>query len=267
MDRLPVVADKFYPGNPRELCHYFEENIPVVTSRRSPAKLVVVPHAGYVYSGAVVGETLVRVEVPQTVVLLGPNHHGQGAPVALSDEDWLTPMGRVPFAAELARFLLQDEGPIVIDNGAHTFEHSLEVQLPFLQFFQEDLAILALTISHLTLHHCQDVASRIAQAIRLYGKPVLLLASTDMTHYESRSNAVKKDTMALEHVRALDPTGLYTTVTSQKISMCGFIPTCIGLMAALELGADTAELVRYTDSGAVSGDINQVVGYAGLNIL
>ena len=263
MTRLPVVADKFYPGDPTVLRNTLAELIPSV-SEKVKAQGVIVPHAGYVYSGAVAGETFARVEIPETVIILGPNHHGRGEPVALGTENWDMPMGVVPFAVDLAAFMLKDSESIVADNLAHQFEHSLEVQVPFLQYFQERLSIVPLVVSHISYQQCQQVAADIVRAVRAYDRPVLLVASTDMTHYESRENATVKDHLALQHILSRDPEGLYTTVVENRISMCGFVPATITLLAAMELGIEDVELVRYTDSGEASGDTSQVVGYAGL---
>ena len=265
MTRLPAVADQFYPGDPILLHQTLEKLIPVA-AETVKAAAVIVPHAGYVYSGAVAAETFARVEIPETVILLGPNHHGRGQTVALGTEDWSMPMGDVPLAKKLAAAILEDSEVIVADNLAHQFEHSLEVQIPFLQYFQDRLRIVPLVVAHISYQQCRQVASDIFHAVRAYDDPVLLVASTDMTHYESRKNATVKDHLALQQILRHDPEGLYTTVVDNRISMCGFVPATITLLAALELGAGSVELVRYTDSGEASGDTSQVVGYAGLVI-
>jgi len=265
MARLPVVADRFYPGDPTILRQTLTDFIPPVQNTVS-AKAVIVPHAGYVYSGAVAGETFSRVVIPETVIILGPNHHGRGEPMALGTEDWVMPLGEVHFAVDLAATILKDSEVIVADNQAHQFEHSLEVQVPFLQFLQEKLSIVPIVVSHISYSRCQQAALEIVRAVKSYGRPVLMVASTDMTHYESRQSASVKDHLALQHIVNLDPQGLYNTVVTNQISMCGIMPTVITLLAALELGAENADLVRYTDSGEASGDTSQVVGYAGLVI-
>jgi AmmeMemoRadiSam system protein B len=265
MERLPVVADRFYPGDPTVLRQTVAELIPSV-AEKVKARAVVAPHAGYVYSGAVAGETFARVEIPETVVILGPNHHGRGAPVAMGTQAWAMPMGSVPLAVDLAAHVLRGAEIIEADDEAHRFEHSLEVQVPFLQYLQPSLSILPLVVSHIAFDQCRQVAGEIVRGIRALGREVLLVASTDMTHYESRQNASLKDHLALEHLLALDPRGLYDTVITNRISMCGIVPTTIVLLAAMELGASRAELVRYTDSGEASGDTRQVVGYAGVVI-
>lgn len=267
MMRMPAVADRFYPGAPAQLEASVRRLLPeVAETEKKHALAVVLPHAGYVYSGATAGQTLSRVRVPETVILLGPNHHGRGAPLALSTDDWQMPLGKVPVNKGMAEMLLQNSSAIVADREAHRMEHSLEVQLPFLQHLQQHLKIVPLVVSHIPYDLCQTVATVLVNIIKTYDHPVLLLASTDMSHYESRQHASRKDKQAIDRILHLDPQGLYTTVLGQRISMCGIMPTTIALLVALGLGATDAELVRYTDSGEASGDISQVVGYAGLII-
>jgi len=262
--RQPVVAGRFYPGTEGELRRAMAALMPEVDpAEQEDALAVVSPHAGYVYSGMVAGETLARVRLPATVLLMGPNHHGRGAPAAIDRRVWRTPLGETGVDRELADKILDAGAGIVEDETAHDHEHSLEVQVPFLQWRRPDVALVPLVLAHLSYEDCRLAASTLAAAIRALGRPVLLLASTDMSHYESRQQATLKDRRALERLAALDPAGLYRTVHELRISMCGVIPTTIALLAALELGADQARLVRYTDSGAVSGDTDQVVGYAG----
>lgn len=264
MTRMPVVANQFYPGDPDVLRNTLQELIPK-THTTQKAFAVISPHAGYMYSGAVAGETLASVTIPNDIIILGPNHHGQGAPVGMMTQGkWQMPMGEVPINNSLAELLTIP--PIEQDELSHRFEHSLEVQVPFLQYLNNTISIVPLVISHIPFALCIDVAEIISSAIKQYEKPVLIVASTDMSHYESRQSASRKDNLALEQINKLDAQGLYDTVTSNSISMCGFIPTTIALLASLQLGAKKADLVRYTDSGKVSGDTNQVVGYAGVII-
>lgn len=268
MLRLPAVAGQFYPAGKEDLSEALSEFIPSVSpADKNNAIAVVAPHAGYVYSGSVAGETFARVNIPEDVILLGPSHHGQGPPLSLMDQgEWETPLGRVPINSNLAGLILKHSENIETDESAHIPEHSLEVQVPFLQRLQADLKITPIVISRLSVEICLDVGKEIAAAIKEYGKPVLIVASTDMTHYESRSSATRKDKYAIDRILTLDPQGLYESVMRMKISMCGIIPTTIALSAAVELGASNAELVRYTDSGVTSGNANRVVAYAGFVI-
>lgn len=263
--RSAVVADRFYPGQPSALTGILRRMVPEIPQEEKQEAIAVIsPHAGYVYSGGVAGETMARVRIPGTVVILGPNHHGRGAALALGTEDWRMPMGIVSIDLDLARRILDRSLVIREDETAHDYEHSLEVQVPFLQYCSSDFRIVPIVVSHVPYDVCVEAAKDLAGAIREYGRPVLFVASTDMTHYESRQEASRKDHLALERIKSLDPKGLYDTVINNRISMCGVMPTTIVLLAAKELGAKEVNLVRYTDSGEASGDTNQVVGYAGL---
>ncbi len=262
MLRAPVVSDQFYPGDPQILNNTLKDLIPDETSKKT-ALAIMCPHAGYVYSGGVAGETFAAVTIPEDVIILGPNHHGQGAAVSMMAEGvWQMPLGDVPINEELAELIASS--PVEKDVIAHQHEHSLEVQVPFLQYLQKNLAIVPLVISRIPFDVCEKTGILLANAIKAYKKDVLIVASTDMTHYEPRKSASRKDHMALEYIENLDPQGLYDTVTGQHISMCGIMPTTIAMVAALELGATKAEIVHYTDSGEVSGDTDHVVGYAGV---
>jgi len=263
MIRTPVVANQFYPGDPEILRQTLAELTPTSSKEKKKAFAVVSPHAGYIYSGAVAGETFALVEIPDTIIILGPNHSGRGARVAMmSQGKWQMPLGNIELNAELGN-LLSSSAVIEEDNIAHSSEHSLEVQVPFLQYLKKEFTLLPFVVSHIPYSDCVKAGKEIAAAISQYNKSVLMVASTDMTHYESRKSASHKDHLALKHIISLDPEGLYNTVVGQRISMCGIMPTTIALIAAIELGATKAELVRYTDSGETSGDTQQVVGYAG----
>jgi len=268
MIRSPVVAGQFYPGSEASLLKSLKTLVPeILPDKRKEALAVISPHAGYIYSGGVAGETFGGVRVPENVIILGPNHTGHGAPVALmSQGSWDMPMGEVPINRELAAQIAENSPQVEIDDLAHQFEHSLEVQVPFLQYMQKDLTIAPIVVSHVSYETCVTVGKGLAAAIKSYGKSVLIVASTDMTHYESRQSASAKDSLALECIKKLDPEGLYNTVVGKRISMCGIMPTTVTLIAALALGAKKAELIRYTDSGETSGDTSHVVGYAGFVI-
>ncbi len=264
MIRSPAVADRFYPGGKSSLKKTVTDLLNKYTPEKRKGVLAAVsPHAGYIYSGDACAETLQAIEIPETVLILGPNHHGRGAPIALSRVNWDMPLGEVAINLELANHILEVSSIVTVDEAAHQYEHSLEVQVPFLQILQGNLSIVPLALSHLTYSHCEELAENLAEAIRTYDKPVLILASSDMSHYESRQSAEKKDKMALAELLAMNPEGLYRTVTGNRISMCGIIPVSVTLQTAMLLGANSAEIIKYTDSGVVSGDIDQVVGYAG----
>ncbi|MBU1452552.1 MAG: AmmeMemoRadiSam system protein B [Proteobacteria bacterium] len=266
MSRAPAVAGRFYPGRPEELKVMIQQYLDP-GAQPEPALAVVCPHAGYVFSGSVAGKVFSRVAIPRRVVVLGPNHQGLGERAAVMTRgSWRTPLGDVPLDSLLGAELLARSGLVREDDLAHQYEHSLEVQVPFLQVLRPDVLLTPLCLSMLTDEQCAQLGRDLAGAIQSLGEAVLMVASTDMTHYESAQSAQAKDQLALEKVLALDPQGLYNTVASRRISMCGFLPTTVALTAALELGATSAELVAYTHSGMVTGDDDQVVAYAGLII-
>lgn len=266
MLRQPAVADRFYPGSAQRLESAVTALLPDTPAEPREALGVIAPHAGYMYSGELAGRTLGQVRIPRTVIIMGPNHHGHGAPVAISTASWDMPCGIVPHNQELSAALIDQSEHIVADESSHQYEHSLEVQVPFLQVLQPDLNLVPITISHISYTLCTEIAKVIADVLQESSYPVLMVASTDMSHYESRTTASRKDNQALQEVLSLNPEGLYQTVLREQISMCGYIPVTILLLATKLMGASQAELVGYTDSGAVSGDTEQVVGYAGLII-
>lgn len=267
MTRQPAVADRFYPGDAPALGELVNTLLTKYQREKTTEAIgVVSPHAGYMYSGDVCAETLSRITIPETVVILGPNHHGLGASIALSQTPWKMAFGTVPIDESFSKIVAEADKNIQVSEAAHQFEHSLEVQIPFLQKLQKNLHIVPLALSHLSLQKCKELGKNLAEAIDRFDKAILLLASSDMNHFASREIGSKKDNLALTELLALKPEELYATVARNSISMCGVIPVTVVLYAALQLGADTAELIRYCDSGDVSGDIEQVVGYAGVII-
>lgn len=266
MQRQPVVAGQFYPGSEQQLRSSLNSLIPKNVSRKA-VRGIIAPHAGYVYSGAIAGQVYSQIEIPKTVLIIGPNHTGSGAPAALyPDGEWLTPLGTVPIDSRLNALLLQHGAYLQSDRIAHQHEHSLEVQLPFLQYLRPDVSLAAICLGHGDYPTLNEIGVGIAAALREYGGEVLIVASSDMTHYESADSARHKDTLALEKVIAFDAQGLLEVCRSRNITMCGVAPSAVMLTAARELGAATAELVAYGTSGDVSGDHRQVVGYAAVTV-
>lgn len=266
MVRQPVVAGQFYPKEKVDLSATVRSYM-VPDAEKRTALAVMSPHAGYIYSGGVAGKTISYAVVPEEVLILGPNHHGRGHDVAVYSEGaWDTPLGSVPILSELAKKILAECSMSAPDTVAHMYEHSLEVQVPFLQFAQPHLKILPICISRLPLDLLLRLGEGIARVISSMAKRPLIVASTDMTHYESGEEAREKDFMALEKVLALDPEGLYQVVRDNRISMCGVMPSVVMLQAAKELGAKKAELIAYSNSGDITGDQSEVVGYAGVRV-
>jgi len=264
MKRMPAVSGQFYPGTASGLSRALLELTREV-GEPEPAIGVVSPHAGYVYSGAVAGELFSSVRVPGRVVIFCPNHTGIGEDAAIMSRGaWRMPWGDVPVDEELAA-RLETACPLLReDASAHSREHAIEVQLPFLHRFRPDVRIVPVALGHLSLEECRDLGERVADAIAGDPEPPLLVASSDMSHYVPDAVARKKDRLAIDRMLALDPEGLHATVRIERISMCGVLPATVVLFAARRLGATSARLIRYSTSGDVSRDFEQVVGYAGL---
>ncbi len=266
MTRKPAVAGQFYTNDAQRL----RAQIEAFSKAKGPKKKVkgiISPHAGYVYSGAVSGEVYGRIEVPATALILGPNHHGLGPRAAISrKEEWVTPLGSVPMNVDLAERVLKNSPLLKEDTAAHQYEHSIEVQVPFLQVARSDVTIVPVCLGLMEFESCRNLGISLAKSIMEYGAEVLIVASSDMSHYEPDQVAREKDEMALREILALDPEGLYSVVVSKGITMCGVIPAAVMLTAALEMGATKCELIRYATSGDVSGDYRQVVGYAGVTV-
>lgn len=265
--REPIVAGRFYPGEAEDLHTVIDGYLEGIKPQSAlPATAVIAPHAGYIYSGKVAAQTLASVNIPETVLLIGPNHTGKGSSAALSGQSWVTPLGVVPANTELVHLILKNSQIITSDDIAHRFEHSLEVQLPFLQTLQPKLSLVALTLGHHSYERCEEIAESLYQSMKQYKGRTLIVASTDMNHYEARSVSSAKDKLALKAIEAMDPYALYSTVYNNKISMCGVIPVVVTLLICLRMGAESATVSDYMDSGDVSGDTGQVVGYAGVII-
>jgi MEMO1 family protein len=266
MDRHPIVAGRFYDAQPERLHAEVDGCLAQAEGQQEERTLLaMVPHAGYVFSGAVCGKTLGKARLAPTVLLLGPNHTGRGERFALwPDGVWNIPGGALSVNAGLAEALLQADPAIKADTSAHMGEHSIEVVLPFLHRLNPETTIVPICISAPTLESLERVGTAIGRVLKDFGKSVSIVVSTDMSHYISSADARKMDGMALEPIMTLDPGALYDIVRSRHISMCGVLPMTTGLFAAKTVGATHAELVDYATSGEVSGDFEQVVGYAGV---
>jgi len=266
MIRQPAVAGSFYPAGQRELSDQLTSLLPV-EKPVSEATAIIVPHAGYIYSGAVAGEVIGGTQIPETVLLLGPNHHGAGPKASVSSVDgWLTPLGKVPLATELRDHLCRQIDLLTLDDSAHLDEHSLEVMLPFLQRLQPRLQIVPISLQSLSLADCLSLGNSLGTVLRDWPAKVLLLASSDMNHFLDAENTRRLDNLAIEAMTAFNPSALYETVRENRISMCGVLPAVTAMQAAKGLGAGQCRLIRYAHSGQINHDNSRVVGYAGLSI-
>jgi AmmeMemoRadiSam system protein B len=265
--RHPAVAGRFYPRDPDELR---AEARGYLSHTQAPLKAIgcIAPHAGYMYSGHVAGAVFSHIEIPERCVVMCPNHTGMGRPLAIMSEGaWETPLGDVPIDTEVARALKQRFPALQEDSAAHRAEHGAEVELPFLQLRQPKLRFLPIALGTAQFEPLAGLGNALAEVIGSQHDPILIVASSDMNHYESDAITRVKDHRAIERILSLDPRGLYDVVTQQDISMCGFGPAVAMLTAARQLGAKSAELVKYATSGDISGDRDMVVGYAGVVVV
>jgi AmmeMemoRadiSam system protein B len=264
MIRRPAVAGQFYHGSKERLIEQVGSFIDPLAAKETVAGIVV-PHAGFIYSGAVAGAVYSSIKFPETFVLLGPNHTGLGPGVSLMDDcEWEIPLCRFEVDKKVAAKIAMNSPQVVRDNQAHMFEHSLEVQLPFISYFSSTVKIVPISLLSASLFDCLELAKGIAKAIKGVDYPVVIAASSDMSHYLPDKTARKKDKMAIDRMLEVDAEGLYETVMKERISMCGVLPATVMLAAAKMLGANSARLIKYATSGEVSGDYDSVVGYAGI---
>lgn len=266
--RLPAVAGRFYPSNPDVLLRDLDNYLAPTAAIAEGALGCVAPHAGYMYSGHVAGAVYSRLPDRACFLILGPNHFGRGSEsLALTpDAYWRTPLGDVPVNTALAAKLQSSYPALAEDGAAHAREHSLEVQLPFLQRRMANFSFMPIAVGAAGFMTLAALGSGIARALADFPEPVVIVASSDMNHYEPDALTREKDGEAIERILALDPKGLYETVRRRNISMCGIGPAIAMLTAVKELGASSASIAKYATSADTGGDPGAVVGYAGIII-
>jgi len=264
MVREPAVAGKFYPANPQALRADVESYLSP-PHERVPAIGCIAPPAGYIYSGKVAGAVFSAIEIPSRCIVLCPNHTGRGHPLALMAEGtWRTPLGEVALDSELAKALLKTSPALTEDSEAHRFEHAIEVELPFLQHARPGVQVVPIAVGTTRWLLLEQLGQAIASVVQAFEFPVLMVASSDMNHYEDDDTTRMKDHKAIRKILSLQPHALYETVINESISMCGFGPAVAMLIAAKQLGASEARLVQYATSAETSGDKEMCVGYAGI---
>lgn len=264
MIRKPQVAGEFYPASPsalkQQLGRLMEEK-----AEKKDALGLVSPHAGYIFSGEVAAYCFSRVKLTETVILLGPNHTGNGAPFSIMTEGiWQMPLGDVEIDAWLAKGVLRKSNYLKEDAQAHLYEHSIEVQLPFLQYNSAEVKIVPIVLSSADVETYNEIGRAIAGAVKETGKSCLIVASSDMTHYQPQEKAKANDDLAIEAILKLDGKELLRRIEKYNITMCGYGPVVCMLCASKELGAKSARLLKYRTSGDACGDYSSVVGYAGI---
>jgi AmmeMemoRadiSam system protein B len=262
--RQPIVAGQFYPADERSLRRELATYVVAAERKRYLGGLC--PHAGYVYSGPTAGELFARLDVPAVVVLLGPKHHGAGAPYAVWPAGaWRTPLGDAPVNDEVATALIEKCPSLKADEDAHRAEHSLEVIVPFVQYVNPQAAVVPVALGPMSMSAVGELGEGIAAALEPYKEDMVVVVSSDMTHYEPAASAERKDALAIERLTELDAEGLLAVVAANDISMCGVWPAAAAMVALRALGASAGALIRYANSGEASGDYAHVVGYAALS--
>ena len=266
MLRLPAVAGQFYPANPAELSSQVEKYTKEETAQtKIKVRACLVPHAGYIYSGGVAGAVFARIVLPKKILLLGVRHYPRGEPLAiLSEGVWRTPLGDVAIDSALANELKKSCPALREDSVAHSREHSLEVELPFLQVLSARFSFVPVAVGTLNFQDLRETGEGIARVLEKTAEEVLIVTSSDMNHYEDDETTRAKDAKAIECMLRLDAKGLYETCRDEKISMCGLGPAIAMLTAMNRSGVEKAALLRYATSGDVNGNREEVVGYAGM---
>jgi hypothetical protein len=266
--RQPQVAGQFYPSSSQGLKNQIETLIDKQADKLDIIACML-PHAGYIYSGAVAAQTVSRINIKNKIILLGPNHTGYGVKYSIMPQgSWQTPLGEIKIDSELAGDILNHSQYLEADNEAHAYEHSLEVELPFLQYFKTDFEIVPIVFLSDEFEILKKIGKEIANTIkeRNIKDSTIIVASSDMTHYESQEQAQKKDKEAIQAILELNEDKLIDRIQRLNISMCGYAPTITMISAAKLLGAKTAKLIQYQTSGDITGDMSSVVGYAGIII-
>lgn len=260
MIRKAICAGSWYPAEKKDIEEYLDLKAP-----KTGALACVSPHAGWMYSGKVAGAVFSRLENYDTYIIIGPNHTGLGPQASVYPSGgWQMPLGEVGIDTDLAASILKMSEFLEPDVLAHSREHSIEVQLPFIQYYNPDALIVPILLMTDRFEVCSDLGNAVYQSVKASGRKVLVVASSDMTHYENQRYASKQDHLAIGKILDLDAKGLMDIVLDRGISMCGVAPTASAIIAAKKAGAEKSELVKYATSGDVTGDFDAVVGYAGM---
>ena len=260
--RIPVVAGQFYPSNPRTLKKDIKSYFSGITINPDPAiKGAVVPHAGYMYSGRTAAHVYAALPNADTFVIIGPNHTGYGSMVSVSSDTWSTPLGDVDSDLDLIESL--PRRIIDVDESAHRYEHSIEVQIPFLQTLFKDFKIVPICMGLQDEETARDVSDELMDAISETDKKVVVIASSDFTHYKPAAVAYDIDHYVLDPLLELNVTEFYSRIRERDASVCGYGPIAVMMRVCRGLGANSARLLNYSNSGDVQ-PMAEVVGYAGV---
>ncbi len=260
--RAPAVSGQFYPRGKNDLSREISRCFEKIEIKERPVLGAVVPHAGYIYSGQTAAHVYSVLPNADTFVLMGPNHTGHGSPVSVSSETWSTPLGEVNSDIEFIKAL--PKKIIDTDETAHRYEHSIEVQLPFLQYRFRDFKIVTICMGMQDEETALEVGEEINKAVRKVNRKVVIIASSDFSHYKPDKVAREDDEYFIKSILAMDISGFYRRLFERNASVCGYGPIAAMLSASKNLGAKHATLLKYSTSGDLTADISAVVGYAGI---
>jgi len=280
MIRKPAVSGLFYDNDPEDLKKTIES---CFTHELGPGKIptlakpkeslskdkkiygTIAPHAGYSYSGPVAAHAyskLVENGFPETFIILCPNHTGIGSGVSVFYEgSWETPLGNIEIDEKFSKELIKNSNIIDPDFSAHLKEHSCEVHLPFLQYFSDDFKIVPVVMWMQDFTSSEEIAKGIVKVVKSLKTSISIIASTDLTHYTPYEVASKQDSILLDKISNMDEKGLLQDIENFNITMCGYGPTIATMKATRELGASKCDMLKYSTSGNISGDLSSVVGY------
>ena len=277
MIRKPAVAGSFYPDNPNALKKIIEDcflddagvgELPELAEFNGvdyPINIMV-PHAGYQYSGAIASHgycNLVQKGFPEVFIILSPNHTGFGSEISVFNEgEWITPLGNVVVDCDFANSIISNSDIASADFSAHIHEHSIEVQLPFLQYFSNDFKIVPITMGSQTFTASTDLAKAIFEAAKELNKSYAVIASTDLSHFNNQEKANKVDGFVLEDIEEMNEFKLFEEVIQYNITMCGYGPVMTAILVSKMSDKNSCEILAYRTSGDVTGDFTSVVGYA-----
>lgn len=266
MIRNPIVSGQFYPREVNELNTIIKSFAPK-NNQKIAARGIVLPHAGYKYSGNVAVNTVARILPKKKLIILGPNHTGYGKSFSLWDiGKWKIPFGEIEIDEILAKEILENGNSIVSDYAAHQFEHSIEVELPILHYYFSAFSFVPIVCQVSTLDVYTNVAFQICDAVKKTKADVLFVASTDLTHYESDMSVRRKDRLAIEQIVNLDEQKLLDVVKRENISMCGIAPVVVLLLCMKQFNVQKVHVALYQTSADITGDSHAVVGYGGIII-
>ncbi len=273
MDRKPAVAGVFYTGNRNDLASQidgFLGRAKAAWPLTRKAVAYVAPHAGYAYSGATAAYAYKSISMNSglkdvdTFVVIGPNHTGMGRPVSVSATDWITPLGKVANDKEMSMEIVAQSGIAEIDEQAHRKEHSVEVQLPFLQRVVKKPACCFVCMGDQSMDSCTDISGAVLKSTKRLGRNTVVIASSDFNHYESAEVAMEKDMPAIKALNDMNPELFHRKIEELGDSACGFGPVTVAALFAMANGAEMGNLLKYSNSGEVTGDYGSVVAYASM---